>query len=135
VGKHRGNLSLNLELMMRRMGKTDPRSFRPESFMSIVFGKYSLSIAAVMVFGAAAALPAGAADLVRGYYPPAAKSQRHYVRTAYANEECGLLKVTQSGYSRIVRICSPVLDLRPAPTRGTSSGDAGNGSSFTVTQQ
>ena len=103
--------------------------------MSIVFGKHLLSIAAATALGAFAVLPASAADLVGGYYPPAAKSQRHYVRTAYVNEECGLVKVTPSGQSRIVRICSPVLDLAPAPTRGTSSGDAGNGSSFTVTQQ
>ena len=103
--------------------------------MSIVSGKYSLSVAAAIALGICSVAPAGAADLVGGYYPPAAKGQRHYVRTAYVNEECGLLKVTQSGSSRIVRICTPVLDLRPAPTRGTSSGDAGNGSSFTVTQQ
>lgn len=103
--------------------------------MSIVFGKYSLSVAAVIAIGAFTAGSASAADLVGGYYPPAAKGQRHYVRTAYVNEECGLLKVTQSSQSRIVRICSPVLDLRPAPTRGSSSGDAGDGSSFTVTQR
>ncbi len=102
--------------------------------MSIVFGKKSLSFAAAIALGTVSVLPAAAADLVGGYYPPAAKGQRHYVRTTYVNEECGLLKVTQSGSSRIVRICSPVLDLKPAPTRGSSTGDAGNGSSFTVTQ-
>jgi hypothetical protein len=128
-------MSLNLELMLRRMGQADPRSFRPESFMSIVTGKYSLSVAAAIALGICSAAPAGAADLVGGYYPSAAMSQRHYVQTAYANEECGLLRVTQSGQSRIVRICSPVLNLKPTPTRGTSTGDGGDGSSFTITQQ
>lgn len=101
--------------------------------MSTVFAKHCLPIAAAIALGAFPVLPATAADLVGGYYPPAAK--RQYAHTAYAGEECGLLKVTQSEQSRIVRICSPVLDLKPTPTRGTSTGDAGDGSSFTVTQQ
>lgn len=104
--------------------------------MSIVFGRYSLSLAAAVALTATAILPAHAADMVGGYYPPAAKSYRqHAVRTAYRNEECGLLKVTQSQQSRIVRICTPVLDLTPSPSSGSSSGDVGNGSSFTVTQR
>lgn len=103
--------------------------------MSSVLGKHFLSFAAGFALLASGVVSATAADLAGGYYPPPAKGQRHYVQTAYANEECGLLKVTQSGYSRIVRICAPVLNLKPAPTRGTSSGDGGDGSSFTITQQ
>lgn len=117
----------------------DLRFPAPESFMSSIFGRHFLSfpflsVAAAVALSASVVLPAGTADLVGGYRPPAAKGNRHYVWTRNVNEECGLLKVTQSEQSRIVRICAPILNLKPNPTRGTFSGDSGGGSSYTVTQ-
>jgi hypothetical protein len=103
--------------------------------MSISLRMLSLPAGAALMALFAASVPAGAADMAGGYYPPAAKtSGRHVVATTYANEECELLSVTQSGQARTVRICHPVVDVQPVRSR-SSSGDAGNGSSFTITQQ
>jgi len=126
-------MSLNLELMLRRMANGRSSFIRSGEFHVVHIWR-AFPVAAAVALSASAVLPAVAVDLVGGYYPPAARGNRHYFRTTYANEKCGLLKVTQSEQSRIVRICTPILNLKPNPTRGTSSGDAGDGSSYTVTQ-
>lgn len=100
--------------------------------MSMSLRMFSLSTVAAAGALLATSMSAGAADMVGGSYK---SSRQHAVQTAYANEECELLNVTQSGSARTVRICHPVFDVKPAPTKGSSTGDAGDGSSFTVTQQ
>lgn len=103
--------------------------------MSISLRMLSLSAAAVLGSLFIGSVAAGAADMAGGYYPQAGKASRQHVASAaYANEECELLAVTQAEQSRTVRICHPIVDVKPTPTKGSSSGDAGNGSSFTVTQ-
>ncbi|AYD01771.1 hypothetical protein [Neorhizobium sp. NCHU2750] len=104
--------------------------------MSISMRMLSLSAAAAISALFLGSVSAGAADMVSGHYPSAPKASRQHVASAsYANEECELLTVTQTGQARTVRICHPVVDVKPMKTNGSSSGDAGDGSSYTITQQ
>lgn len=75
--------------------------------MSILFRRFSFSVAALTAISFAP-IPASAADLVGGYYAPSQAKHYREVRTTYVRHEardCQLLRITDPDGSRVVEVC------------------------------